>query len=276
MQLTARLVSTSGARSAPGKVFQVRLKVADISAAEIQVIEVALRHENGFDVLGAGTGALITLTGEFGSWEPIDELLYQSQPSSNERTMFCANSFVIDPTPASESDLLFIEALQRSGAEHVVAQDLLVVETEASLGDTLTFDRKYRFHRTERHGYLEVTGDELRELEILQAISPFSYKRELEDIFLLEEDEDAPLFLRTVAEKLGKSESAIWKENIDDVDAGHKTLLINAIQVTESSSLEMSVDDRTELGLLEPGTDIGSDWEFGNPPRHSRPEPDDD
>ena len=50
------------------------------------------------------------------------------------------------------------------------------------------------YYETPRHGYLEVKGDDLRDLKISQSFGEFSYYDEDNDIFYLEEDYDASLF----------------------------------------------------------------------------------
>ena len=49
---------------------------------------------------------------------------------------------------------------------------------------------------TPRHGYFKVNGDDLREIKISQSFSEYSYFDEDNDIFYLEEDCDASLFMK--------------------------------------------------------------------------------
>ena len=49
---------------------------------------------------------------------------------------------------------------------------------------------------TPRHGYLKVKGDDVREVNISQSFSEYSFYDGDEDIFFLEEDCDMPMFLK--------------------------------------------------------------------------------
>ena len=52
------------------------------------------------------------------------------------------------------------------------------------------------YYSTPRHGYIKVDGDDLRGLKISQCMSDYSYYNEDDDIFYLEEDCDASLFMK--------------------------------------------------------------------------------
>ena len=49
---------------------------------------------------------------------------------------------------------------------------------------------------TPRHGYFKVDGDDMRGLKISQCMSHYSFYNEDDDIFYLEEDCDASLFMK--------------------------------------------------------------------------------
>lgn len=52
------------------------------------------------------------------------------------------------------------------------------------------------YYSTPRHGYFKVDGDDLRGLKISQCMSDDSFYNEDDDIFYLEEDVDASMFLK--------------------------------------------------------------------------------
>ena len=52
------------------------------------------------------------------------------------------------------------------------------------------------YYSTPRHGYIKVDGDDMRDLKISQSLSHYSYYNEDDDIFYLEEDCDASLFMK--------------------------------------------------------------------------------
>ena len=52
------------------------------------------------------------------------------------------------------------------------------------------------YYSTPRHGYFKVDGDDMRDLKISQSLSYYSYYNEDDDIFYLEEDCDASLFMK--------------------------------------------------------------------------------
>ena len=52
------------------------------------------------------------------------------------------------------------------------------------------------YYSTPRHGYFQVKGDDLRDLKISQIMTHYSYYNEDDDIFYLEEDCDASLFIK--------------------------------------------------------------------------------
>lgn len=52
------------------------------------------------------------------------------------------------------------------------------------------------YYSTPRHGYIQVNGDDLRDLKISQSLSHYSYYNEDDDIFFLEEDCDASLLMK--------------------------------------------------------------------------------
>jgi hypothetical protein len=52
------------------------------------------------------------------------------------------------------------------------------------------------YYETPRHGYLQVKGEDLRDLKISQSFTHYSYYDEDNDIFYLEEDSDASMFAK--------------------------------------------------------------------------------
>ena len=52
------------------------------------------------------------------------------------------------------------------------------------------------YYSTPRHGYFKVDGDDLRGLKISQSMSHYSFYNEDDDIFYLEEDCDASMFMK--------------------------------------------------------------------------------
>jgi len=76
------------------------------------------------------------------------------------------------------------------------------------------------YHETPRHGYLQVKGDDLRDLKISQSFSEFSYFDEDNDIFYLEEDCDAELFAKRC--ELDGVELKITDEYLDSEEEEQK------------------------------------------------------
>ena len=58
--------------------------------------------------------------------------------------------------------------------------------------------RTYKFYTDPGHGWMEVDFQELKDLELVDKISPYSYIKPAEQKVLLEEDCDAPLFIGTL------------------------------------------------------------------------------
>jgi hypothetical protein len=69
------------------------------------------------------------------------------------------------------------------------------------------------YFSTPRHGYFEVKGDDLRDLNISQSFSEYSYYNEDDDIFYLEEDCDASMFAKRC--ELDSVQLIIKEEDID-------------------------------------------------------------
>ena len=69
------------------------------------------------------------------------------------------------------------------------------------------------YYSTPRHGYLKVSGDDLRDLKISQSFSEFSYFDEDNDVFYLEEDRDASLFSKRC--ELDNVEIKVTDEDLD-------------------------------------------------------------
>jgi hypothetical protein len=63
-------------------------------------------------------------------------------------------------------------------------------------------EKSYKFHTDPGHGWLEVPKSEVLALEILPEISKYSY--EGKDVYYLEEDSDAGIFIRAL-EATGKT-----------------------------------------------------------------------
>ena len=69
------------------------------------------------------------------------------------------------------------------------------------------------YYSTPRHGYFKVAGDDVRDMNVSQSFSEYSYYDGDEDIFYLEEDCDAPLFAKRC--ELDGAELNITEEDID-------------------------------------------------------------
>ena len=69
------------------------------------------------------------------------------------------------------------------------------------------------YYSTPRHGYFKVDGDDLRGLKISQCMSHYSYYNEDDDIFYLEEDCDASMFMKRC--ELDGIEVNVTDEDID-------------------------------------------------------------
>jgi hypothetical protein len=69
------------------------------------------------------------------------------------------------------------------------------------------------YYSTPRHGYFKVEGDDLRALKISQVLSHYSYYNEDDDIFYLEEDCDASMFMKRC--ELDGVEVNVTDEDID-------------------------------------------------------------
>ena len=69
------------------------------------------------------------------------------------------------------------------------------------------------YYSTPRHGYFKVDGDDLRGLKISQCMSHYSYYNEDDDIFYLEEDCDASMFMKRC--ELDGVEVNVTDEDID-------------------------------------------------------------
>jgi hypothetical protein len=69
------------------------------------------------------------------------------------------------------------------------------------------------YYSTPRHGYFKVSGEDLRDLKISQSFSEYSYFNEDDDIFFLEEDCDASLFMKRC--ELDEVKVNITEEDID-------------------------------------------------------------
>ena len=66
---------------------------------------------------------------------------------------------------------------------------------------------------TPRHGYFKVNGDDLREIKISQSFSEYSFFDEDNDVFYLEEDCDASLFMKRC--ELDEIQVNVTEEDID-------------------------------------------------------------
>jgi hypothetical protein len=69
------------------------------------------------------------------------------------------------------------------------------------------------YYSTPRHGYFKVDGDDLRGLKISQCMSHYSFYNEDDDIFYLEEDCDASMFMKRC--ELDGVEVNVTDEDID-------------------------------------------------------------
>lgn len=69
------------------------------------------------------------------------------------------------------------------------------------------------YYSTPRHGYFKVSGEDLRDLKISQSFSEYSYFNEDDDVFFLEEDCDASLFMKRC--ELDEVKVNITEEDID-------------------------------------------------------------
>ena len=84
------------------------------------------------------------------------------------------------------------------------------------------------YYSTPRHGYIQVSGDDLRDLKISQSLSHYSYYNEDDDIFFLEEDCDAPMFAKRCeldGVKLNISEEDYDSEQEEDLIRCHNDAL---------------------------------------------------
>ena len=69
------------------------------------------------------------------------------------------------------------------------------------------------YYSTPRHGYFKVDGDDMRGLKISQCMSDYSFYNEDDDIFYLEEDCDASIFMKRC--ELDGVEVNVTDEDID-------------------------------------------------------------
>jgi hypothetical protein len=69
------------------------------------------------------------------------------------------------------------------------------------------------YYSTPRHGYFKVDGDDMRGLKISQCMSHYSFYNEDDDIFYLEEDCDASIFMKRC--ELDGVEVNVTDEDID-------------------------------------------------------------
>ena len=69
------------------------------------------------------------------------------------------------------------------------------------------------YYSTPRHGFFKVDGDDLRDLKISQSFTHYSYYNEDDDIFYLEEDLDASMFMKRC--ELDGVEVNVTDEDID-------------------------------------------------------------
>ena len=77
------------------------------------------------------------------------------------------------------------------------------------------------YYSTPRHGYIQVNGDDLRDLKISQSLSHYSYYNEDDDIFFLEEDCDASLLMKRC-----ELDSVTVNVTEDDLDTEHEEAII--------------------------------------------------
>jgi hypothetical protein len=77
------------------------------------------------------------------------------------------------------------------------------------------------YYSTPRHGYIKVDGDDMRDLKISQCLSDYSYYNEDDDIFYLEEDCDASLFMKRC-----ELDSVTVNVTNDNVDSEMEELII--------------------------------------------------
>ena len=77
------------------------------------------------------------------------------------------------------------------------------------------------YYSTPRHGYIQVSGDDLRDLKISQSLSHYSYYNEDDDIFFLEEDCDASLLMKRC-----ELDGVTVNITEDDLDTEHEEAII--------------------------------------------------
>jgi hypothetical protein len=77
------------------------------------------------------------------------------------------------------------------------------------------------YYSTPRHGYIKVDGDDMRDLKISQSLSHYSYYNEDDDIFYLEEDCDASLFMKRC-----ELDGVTVIVTEDDLDTEHEEAII--------------------------------------------------
>ena len=79
----------------------------------------------------------------------------------------------------------------------------------------MTLDKVFTKHDDGAHGWLEVTYDDLIDLNIQSKISNFSYIDSNKKLIYLEEDVDMTLFMKSYKEKYKKGITYVVDNNFD-------------------------------------------------------------